>query len=221
MGLIVSPEGRAGRNHEAGALACWHHVQEGEVAVTDESLIQGILSRDEAALAILYARFAAIVYSVVRPILTEESDAKEIVLCVFYRIWCKASDFKPASGTVLEFLKVTARKCAFDQFPGRGFENGGLFSLGHSVPAFNVDLMTRVLKTVANLPRPELGSRVEIAKFEDSNWAESDHHMEQLIIVLRDKMRATLKALRELPLLPSQSGKQSKQEELRSQPEER
>lgn len=155
MGLMALPERRPVKTLETGALASWHHAQNDGVVLTDESLIQRILTRDETALAVLYARHAAMVYSVVRPILTEDSAAKEIIPQIFYRIWLKASDLKSANSTVPEFLTVTARNCAFDQFLGRGFENGGLLLANRSAPAFNVELMARVRKIVADLSGPE------------------------------------------------------------------
>lgn len=210
MGQMASPERRSSNTYESGALASWHHAQVDGVVVTDESLIQRIRSKDETALAVLYARHAGMVYSVVRPILTEEGAAKEIIPHVFYRIWLKASDFKSANGSVPEFLTVTARNCAFDQFLRRGFENGGLLLANRSAPAFNVELMARVSKIVADLPGPECGP-AEIGKFEDAKWARSDRHMEQLINALRGKIRTALKALRELPLGTPNSNEQSKQ----------
>ncbi len=179
MGLMALPEQRPRRTYENGALASWHHGQDDGLAVTDESLIQRIRSRDETALAILYDRHAAMVYSVVRPILTDEGAAEEIIPHIFYRIWLKTSDFKPAGSTVPEFLMVTARKCAFDQFLCRGFENGGLLSADRNVPAFNVELMTRVRKIVADLPRSKRAP-VKIGNFEGANWAQADRHAEQL-----------------------------------------
>jgi RNA polymerase sigma-70 factor, ECF subfamily len=212
MGLMALPEQCPGRTYETGALAFWHHRQDDGVAITDESLIQRIRSRDETALAILYHRHAQMVFSVVRSILTDEGDAEEIVSQIFYRIWLKAPDFKSAVSTVPEFLMVTARKCALDQFLHRGFENGGLLSADRNVPAFNVELMTRVMKIVADLPRSERAP-VEIGNFEDANWARADRYAEQLIEVVKAKMRAALKTLRELPLGAPQSDEQRKQEE--------
>lgn len=199
MGQMSSSERGSSKNYESGALASWHRAQVDGVVVTDESLIQRINSRDETALAILYHRHAEMVYSVVRPILPDESATEEFVPQIFYRIWLKASDFKPAVSTVPEFLRITARKCAFDQFLCRGFENGGLLSAFHNIPAFNVELMTRVRRIVTGLPRSEQVA-VETGTFKGANWAQSDQHAQQLINELKAKMRAALKAMRELPM---------------------
>jgi RNA polymerase sigma-70 factor (ECF subfamily) len=188
-----------GRTYEAGALAFWHQVRENGSEVTDESLIQGILSRDEAALAVLYSRYATMVYSEARLILTAEGAAEGIIPQVFYRIWLKACDFKAAGSTVPEFLLATARKCAYDQFLGSGFEIGGPFPLGQCIPAFNVDLMARVRKIMADLPPSESVPR-GVDNPTGSDWAQADSHSQGLIVALRSKIRATLKALRELPL---------------------
>jgi DNA-directed RNA polymerase specialized sigma24 family protein len=198
MGQMASPERVPGKTYETGALASWHQEQVPEVANTDGGLMQRINSRDETALAILYDRHTAMVYSVVRPILAEEGAARDIIPQVFYCIWLKASDFKPAGNAVPEFLKTIARKCAYDQFLEGGFENGGLLS-GEGPPAFNVDLMTRVRKIMAELPRSE-GAPVEIEESKDSDWVQEDRRSQELILGLKGKIKAALKALRDLPL---------------------
>jgi hypothetical protein len=139
------------------------------------------------------------VYFAVRPILTDEPAAREIIPLIFYRIWLKASDFNPASGSVLELLKTTARQYAFDRFLSRGFENGGLLSTAHNDPAFDVELMTRVSKTTLDL-RPSKGALKEIDNSEDATWDQDDSRAEKLVGALKTKIRAALKALRELPL---------------------
>jgi RNA polymerase sigma-70 factor (ECF subfamily) len=211
MGLMASTERRSGDTIETGALASWHHSQDDGVAVTDENLMQRIRSRDETALAILYHRHADMVYSVVRPILTDEGAARDIIPHIFYRIWLKTNDFKPGVSTMPGFLIVMARKCAFDQLLSRGFENGGLLGADRSVPAFNVELMTRVRKTVADLPRSERAP-VEISDSGAANWDQKDRHAEQLIDAIKAKIRAALKSLRELTLVALHSGEQGKQE---------
>lgn len=211
MGLMASPEQRPGKTYESGALASWHHMQDDEVAVTDDSLMQQIMSRSETALAFLYRRHAEMVYSVVRPILADEGAARDIIPHIFYRIWLKASDFKPAGGTVPGFLIITARKCAFDQFLSRGFENGGLLVADRSVPAFNVDLMTRVSKVVEDLHRAERAP-LKIGDSEAPNWDQTDRNAEQLIDAIKAKIRAALKALKELSLGAIHAGVQRKQE---------
>jgi len=197
MGMMALPERGPKVTYESGALASWYQEQIPEVANSDQSLMQRINSRDETALAILYDRYKSMVYSEVRPILAEESAARDFVPQVFYRIWLKASDFKPAGNTIPEFLKTIARKCAFDQFLGGGFENGGLLSGGQGVPAFNVDLMARVRKIMAELPRSE-GSTMEIKVSNGSDWVQADQPSQELMVALKAKMRTALKALREM-----------------------
>lgn len=211
MGLMALPERGPKETYESGALASWHEEQVPEVANTDERLIQRINSRDETALAILYDRHTAMVYSVVRPILAEEIAARDIIPQVFYRIWLKASDFEPAGNTVPEFLKTIARKCAFDQFLERGFVSGGLFSGGQGVPAFNVDLMKRVRTIMAELPRSE-GAPVAIEGSKGHDWAREDRRSQELIVGLKAKIKAALKALRELPLRAPDAVESRKQE---------
>jgi RNA polymerase sigma-70 factor, ECF subfamily len=197
MGIMALPERGPKVTYESGALASWYQEQIPEVANSDQSLIQRINSRDETALAILYDRYTTMVYSEVRPILAEESEARDFVPQVFYRIWLKASDYKPAGDTVPEFLKTVARKCAFDRFLEGGFENGGLLSGGQGVPAFNVDLMARVRKIMAELPHSERAA-VAIGDSNGSEWVHADQPSQELMVALKAKMRAALNALREM-----------------------
>lgn len=199
MRLMALPKRHPGETYETGALASWHRDQVAGIAITDEDLIRRINSRDEIALAILYDRHTAMVYSVVRPILAEEGAARDIIPQVFYRIWLKASDFNPRGNTVPEFLKVIARKCAFDKFLEHGFENGGLLFGGQGVPAFNVELMTRVRKIMTEMPRTDC-LPPEIENPTASDLAQSDRDYQVLFVALKAKIRATLEALRELPL---------------------
>lgn len=211
MGQMASPERHASETYESGALASWHHTKVDGIAATDESLIQRINSRDETALAILYERHAALVYAAVRPILPDESATEEIIPQVFYRVWLKASDFKSSVSTVPEFLTVTARKCAFSQFLCHGFERGGLILADRNVPAFNVDLMTRVRRIVGALSRSEQAP-VETGTIEEENRALPDQHAEQSIDAVKARMRAALKALRDLPVWAHEVVDSQKQE---------
>ncbi|HEV2349165.1 MAG TPA: hypothetical protein VG028_04885 [Terriglobia bacterium] len=211
MGLMASPEQRPGKTYESGALASWHHAHVGGNEVTDESLMQRIRSRDETALAILYRRHAEMAYSVVRPILANEEAARDIIPHIFYRIWLKASDFKPVGGTVPGILIITSRKCAFDQFLSRGFENGGLLVADRSLPDFNVELMARVTKVVGDLPRAETVP-VEIGGSIAPNWDQTDRNSKRLIDAISAKIRVAVKALSELPLRTLDSRDQGEQE---------
>ncbi len=201
MGLMATPERRLRKPHEAEALASWHHEDNG-TAMTDQSLMQRLVAKDETALAILYDRYAEMVYSTVRSILTEEGAAEEIVPDTFYRIWLKARDFKPARSTVPGFILVTARKCAIDRLLCRGFENSELLGSDRTLSPSDAasqltqeELMGKVRKILAEMPHSQ---RIPL-EVTGATQVQAARYSGKLIDAVKTRMRAALNVLREMP----------------------
>lgn len=204
MGLMAMPEKRLTKPYEDGALASWHHEVDG-TAIADQSLMQRLVAKDETALAILYDGYAGMVHSTVRSILTEEGAAAEIVPEIFYQIWLKARDFKPARSTVPGFILVTARKCAVHQLLCRGFENSELLgpepTLSPSNPASQLtrdELMGRVGKILAELPHSQCVP-LEVTHLKNAFQVQAARYLGKLIDAVKTRMRSALKVLREMP----------------------
>jgi RNA polymerase sigma-70 factor, ECF subfamily len=202
MGLMTTPDKRLRKEYEVGALASWHHEDKG-TATTDQSLMQRLVAKDETALAILYDRYAEMVHSTVRSILTEEGAAEEIVPEIFYQIWMKASDFKPARSTVPGYILVTARKCAVHRLLCRGFENserlGADPSISFSNPGLQLtqeELMARVKSILAEMPHSQ---RVPLQLAHSKDAVQAARYSGRLIDAVKTRMRAALKVLREMP----------------------
>ena len=204
MGLMATPEKRLTKPYEAGALASWHHEVDG-TALADQSLMHRLVAKDETALAILYDGYAEMVYSTVRSILTEEGAAEEIVPEVFYQLWLKARDFKPARSTVPGFILVTARKCAVHELLCRGFENSELLGsdqpLSPSNPALQLsreELMGRVRKILADMPNLQRVP-LEVTHIKNVSQVQAARYSGKLIDAVKARMRAAMKVLREMP----------------------
>ena len=202
MGLMATPDKRLRKAYEAGALASWHPEDNG-TATTDQSLMQRLVAKDETALAILYDRYAEMVHSTVRSILTEEGAAGEIVPEIFYQLWIKARDFKPARSTVHGFILVTARKCAVHRLLCRGFENseplGADQTLSLSNPGLQPtreELMARVKAILAEMPHSQ---RVPLELTPTKDAVQAARYSGKLIDAVKTRMRAALKVLREMP----------------------
>lgn len=204
MGLMATPERRLRKPYEAGALASWHHEIDG-TAIADQSLMQRLVAKDEAALAILYDGYSEMVHSTVRSILTEEGDAEEIVPEIFYQIWLKASDFKPARSTVPGFILVTARKCAVHRLLCRGFENSELLGSDQTPSPSNAtsqlnreELMGRVRKILADMPNLQRVP-LEVTHVKSASQVQAARYSGKLIDAVKNRMRAAMNVLREMP----------------------
>jgi RNA polymerase sigma-70 factor (ECF subfamily) len=87
---------------------------------TDETLMAGIGSCDEAAFAVLYDRYADLVYSTSIRILADSQLAEDATQDVFVRLWRRPQTFKPERGRFLSWLLSVARHRAVDELRVRG-----------------------------------------------------------------------------------------------------
>lgn len=87
---------------------------------TDESLMAGIVLRDEAAFVVLYERYAALVYSTSLRVLADPQLAEDAAQDVFVRLWRRPEAFQPARGKFLSWLLSVARNRAVDELRVRG-----------------------------------------------------------------------------------------------------
>jgi RNA polymerase sigma-70 factor (ECF subfamily) len=81
----------------------------------DESLIAAVAQGDEAALGILYDRYARAVYSLAARITHDQGTAEEITQEVFLRLWRNAATYTTARGRFASWLLSMTHHLAIDQ----------------------------------------------------------------------------------------------------------
>ncbi len=86
--------------------------------LNDIDLFQRISNRDSKALESLYDRYSPVLYTLVKRIVGEKSNAEEILADIFVIIWQKSSMFDINSGNLYSWLINLARNKALD-FIGR------------------------------------------------------------------------------------------------------
>ncbi|MEX2161736.1 MAG: sigma-70 family RNA polymerase sigma factor [Anaerolineales bacterium] len=82
--------------------------------VNDLQLIQRISRGDQAALGLLYDRYANLVFTVASNTLQDRWNAEEVTQDVFWRVWTKAEGYDPARAQVSTWLCSIARYRAID-----------------------------------------------------------------------------------------------------------
>ena len=83
--------------------------------VNDDVLIEQIKSGDQDAMAALHARYAGLVYSIVRRTVDDVSTAEECVQDTFMRVWQSAHKFDKTRGSLVSWMISIARNLAIDK----------------------------------------------------------------------------------------------------------
>ena len=84
-------------------------------SVTDEILLQRIVSRDEEAFHLLYERYGTLAYSLSYRILGDGTDAEDVVQEVFLNVWRKVLSFDIKRGSVRTWMLSMIHHRSIDQ----------------------------------------------------------------------------------------------------------
>lgn len=81
---------------------------------TDEELMAAIALSDPSALALLYDRYAPLLFGLCLRILHQHVDAQAVLSEVFFEIWQRADRFDPSRVSARTYLVTVARSRAVD-----------------------------------------------------------------------------------------------------------
>lgn len=84
-----------------------------------DQLVAALRHREEAALAQLYDRYAAAVYSLALRVTGDSGAAEEISLDTFWQLWQQAERFDGSQGSLQNWLFTIARSRAIDRVRAR------------------------------------------------------------------------------------------------------
>jgi RNA polymerase sigma-70 factor, ECF subfamily len=82
---------------------------------TDIGLLQRIAARDSAALAELYDRHSRLLFSLIVRIVSDRSEAEELLQEAFLRVWQRAAIYDARLGAPLPWMVRVARNLAIDR----------------------------------------------------------------------------------------------------------
>jgi RNA polymerase sigma-70 factor, ECF subfamily len=171
-----------------------------KASVADISLISGIRSGDEGAMAALYDRYSGIVYSVALRVLGDTSAAEDILQEVFIQLWRQPATFDSSRGNLGAWLAVIARNRAIDSVRKRRSET----DIEDVVVAIEPDLaadaeraraMERVRRALGSMP-PAQRRALEMAYFEGLTHTEIASNTGEPLGTVKTRIRAGLLALR-------------------------
>ncbi|HKV03971.1 MAG TPA: sigma-70 family RNA polymerase sigma factor [Candidatus Acidoferrales bacterium] len=182
-----------------------------EPRATDAALIEGVVRRDEAALAALYDRYAGMLSSVLNRILRDTQAAEEILQDIFFQLWRTASRFDASRGSLPGWLLVIARNRAISRLRRHNPAAGDELDETAVVSTFNFEnavaqrqLLGRVKGALENLPR-EQRAAVELAFFEGLTHSEIARRTGDPLGTVKTRLRSAMETLRRILHSPAAS----------------
>lgn len=83
-------------------------------AVSDNVLIEGMITKDQRAMAAVFDRYAGLVYSIALRVLKDSASAEDVMQEIFLEVWKNPQSFVPGRGSLAGWLAVVARNRAID-----------------------------------------------------------------------------------------------------------
>ena len=182
-------------------------------AEADRNLLDRIVRGEEAALDLLYDRYAATLYALACGIAGERSDAEEIVVDCFAQAWRDAARFSAERGSVIAWLTMICRSRALDLVRARGRRDRLVQSAAAEAPDLSpamgssgsagegrVEAQERrrvVAEAVHSLPPPQRQA-IELAYYAGLSHAEIAARLGEPLGTVKTRVRLAMEKLRQL-----------------------
>jgi RNA polymerase sigma-70 factor (ECF subfamily) len=203
MGVV----GSTGRTTARRDLAASREAER-EQGIEDAALVARLRQRDEQALAALYDRHSATVYSIALAILREPTRAEDVTQDVFLTLWTQPERFDPARGRFAPWCYRIARNRAIDLIRQRRREvqprEAAVFELmlGASGDAPEAEVVGRAearrVRQALTALVPEQRQVVELAYFEGMTQSQMAEQLGIPLGTIKTRVRTALLRLREL-----------------------
>ena len=171
--------------------------------VSDWSLLERVVQKDESALSALYDRYSGLVYSEAKRILRDTGAAEEILQDLFHQIWRTAERFDEARGSLAGWLLVAARNRAISRLRRKAGkaeeldENGVTLGIDvESAVAQNL-LLEKVRAAIGGLPEAQRQA-VESAYFEGMSHTEIAQKTGQPLGTVKTRIRSAMEKLKQV-----------------------
>ena len=169
-------------------------------ATPDAELLDSIRRGDEGAMAELYDRFSAVVFSAALRVLGESSQAEDVLQEVFLQLWRNPSAFDANRGSLAAWLAVIARHRAIDHLrrrkPEADFEDVVLsVDPGLDNMAARAEAIGRIRVVIDAMP-DEQRTALEMAFFEGLTHTEIAEKTGEPLGTIKTRIRSGLIAIR-------------------------
>jgi RNA polymerase sigma-70 factor (ECF subfamily) len=173
---------------------------EPRAGLSDAALVAAIRSGTESAVAELYDRYSAVVYSVSLRVLGDTGAAEDVLQEVFLQLWRNPDLFDSSRGNLAPWLAVIARNRSIDVLRKRRPESdveGVLLPVEPDMAgdADRAMAMTKVRTVLGGMPEAQR-SALEMAYFEGLSHSEISEKTGEPLGTVKTRIRSGLLTLR-------------------------
>ena len=177
-----------------------------QAQISDAELLRRIADGDEEALASLYDRYKAILFSLILRILNSRPEAEDILQDVFIQVWNKAKAFDEERGRAFTWLVTLSRSRAIDRLRQLGSRERTATEASRHAPELWADAEEDAIKSeqsevvrnaLAELPEEQRRALL-LAYFEGLTQTEIAERLQTPLGTVKTRMRSGMIKLREL-----------------------
>jgi RNA polymerase sigma-70 factor (ECF subfamily) len=177
-----------------------------QAQISDAELLRRIADGDEEALASLYDRYKAILFSLILRILHSRSEAEDILQDVFIQVWNKAANFDEARGRPFTWLATLSRSRAIDRLRQLGSRERTATEASREATDILVDAEEDAIKSeqsavvreaLSQLPEEQRRTLL-LAYFDGLTQTEIAEKLQTPLGTVKTRMRSGMIKLREL-----------------------
>jgi RNA polymerase sigma factor (sigma-70 family) len=175
------------------------------ITYTEQELVAALKERNNQAFAFLYDNYAGALYSIIRQIITDNSElAGDTLQEVFINIWRKIESYDQTKGRLFTWMLNIARNASIDTLRSKSYQNSQknqelpdnvYKGASNQTTQQNVDNIG--LKKVLEKLKPEHRVLVELAYFKGFTHEEIAEMMTIPLGTVKTRIRNALLQLRE------------------------
>lgn len=90
--------------------------------LTEEQLVLGLQQRSQQVMSVLYDRYAAAMYGVIKKVVNDEAAAEDIMQEVFVKIWQRGAQYSSDKGRLFTWMLHIARNSAIDYLRSKKYK---------------------------------------------------------------------------------------------------
>jgi RNA polymerase sigma factor (sigma-70 family) len=172
---------------------------------TEQELVAALKARDNQAFAFLYDHYSGALYSIIRQIITDNSElAGDVLQEVFINIWRKIESYDQSKGRLFTWMLNIARNASIDTLRSKSYQNARknqelpdnvYKGASNQTTQQNIDNIG--LKKVLEKLKPEHRVLVELAYFKGFTHEEIAEMMTVPLGTVKTRIRNALLQLRE------------------------
>src|SRR5579863_1696753 len=195
----------SGRADGCGCLCQYSTLMGMPNTYTEQELVTALKERDNQAFAFLYDHYAGALYSIIRQIITDNSElAGDVLQEVFINIWRKIESYDQTKGRLFTWMLNIARNASIDTLRSKSYQNAqknqelpeNVYK-GASSQTTQQNIDNIGLKKVLEKLKPEHRVLVELAYFKGFTHEEIAEMMSIPLGTVKTRIRNALLQLRE------------------------